>query len=338
MAATFTAAFTNLPAKRKRAQISYAELDDERFDSAYESGPNDEEQDGHSTYGSEKKSNKSTKIQVNKKAKPNPPKSKKSSKPFPFLSLPAELRDYIYELALTDGGGLAIVSKTKAFRRTIARGFISDGDGWHYHFNGHRRRDVYDADGGMRDTYNTLAPNLLAVNKQIHAEAIGYLYKQPLIFEDTMALHTFLAAIRPSNRLQLSELVIKGWGNGRGTHKAMNFCAMTILADCINLKSLNLDCNIGWFRSPQQLAGQIYRDGHYFLEAYGTANGGKDVGVKVLKLSNWNYDRDNWSRWRQSQSLPKLDEFKKQFQAELTRLLMSADERMVKVQRGRRKR
>ena len=58
---TISMAPLSLPAKRKRAQISYAELDDELFDSAYESGEDvamDEIEDdlleGDTIYGSRK--------------------------------------------------------------------------------------------------------------------------------------------------------------------------------------------------------------------------------------------------------------------------------------------
>ena len=234
------------------------------------------------------------------------------------MSLPAELRDYIYELALTDEDGLALVSKTKGFRRTITRGIIYE-DEVRYRYN---NRQLPVDEGDATPTYNPLSPSLLAVSKQINSEAISYLYKQQLVFEDTMSLHTFLTAIGPSNRLQLTNVTVKAWGNGRGTHKAMNVAALSMLAGCTNLQSLNLDCNIGWTRTPIQLARQIYRDGHYFLEAYGTANGRMDAAIEVLRLSEWNYNRDNYYSWRRSSSsLPGPDEFKKQFQAELRKLL-----------------
>ena len=174
----------------------------------------------------------------------------------------------------------------------------------------------------QRSTYKTLSPDLLAVSKQIQSEAVGYLYKQPIILEDTVALHTFLAAIGPSNRLQVTDLTVNAWGTGRGTHKAMNVAALTILAGCTNLKSIYLDCRIGWVRAPKQLALQLYRDGHYFFEAYGAANGRKDAAVDVLQLSECNYDRTNYYSWRMSaDSLPASAEFKTQFQAELRKVL-----------------
>lgn len=236
------------------------------------------------------------------------------------MSLPPELRDYIYELALTDDNGITLVSKTKAQRRTICRGTVYDDDGGRY------RGRYYIPEGseeGPEPTYNSLAPQLLAVNRQIHSEGLGYLYKQPIVLEDTMALHTFLAAIGPTNRLQLSDIGIKRWGTGRGTHKAMNVAALTILAGCTNLKVFNFDCRIGWLRRPKFLAQQIYRDGHYFLEAYGAANGKKDAAVDVLQLNAWNFDRDNYFSWGRNRAdqLPERNEFREAFQAELRRLL-----------------
>ena len=249
------------------------------------------------------------------------PRSSKPFEPFPFLSLPAELRDYIYELALTDDDGISLVSQTKSFRRTIARSRVALYNDEGYYSRGSNRiwrSDVEDEDAA----YNSLTPNLLAVNKQIHSEGVGYLYKQRIILEDTMALHTFLAAIGPTNRLQLSDVTVRNWGYGRGTHKAMNVAALTMLAGCTNLKTFHLDCKIGYLRTPRDLARQLYRDGHYFLEAYGSANGKRDAAVEVLQLSDWNFDRSNYSGWRRpTHTLPEETEFKEKFRAELRRLL-----------------
>ena len=140
-------ALSALPTKRKRAQIYYAEPDLDPIDSAYESGDEsalvgveDEFSNGGIAYGSRKKPTK-----PKKRAKVTVPRSKKPQKPFPFLALPAELRDYIYELALTDEGGLALTSKNKGFRRTIARGLIYKQNGGHYYCNGLLKDDQ---DGG----------------------------------------------------------------------------------------------------------------------------------------------------------------------------------------------
>ena len=265
-----------------------------------------------------------TKTRSKKRARLTPPKSKKPRKPFPFLSLPQELRDYIYELALTEEEGLTLVSRTKAYRRTICRGVIYNNDGTRYYRRYRRRRfnTARLSQSQEDEKANHLSPNLLAVNKQIHAEAIGYLYKQPMIVDDTMTLHTFLAAIGASNRLALSDVTVKAWGVGRGTHKAMNFASLTLLATCTNLTRLSLDCEVGWMRQPKYLARQIFRDGHYFLETFGAANGKKDAAIDVLELSEWNYDKGNFFPYRRlAGSLPEKEPYKEAFRAELRKLL-----------------
>ena len=166
-----------------------------------------------------------------------------------------------------------------------------------------------------RDQWKQLIPNLLAVSKQVRAEAVGYLYKQRIVVEDTMALHTFLAAIGQFNRGVLSEVVVKDWGCGRGAHKAMNVAALTALSTCTNLKKLNLDCRVGWQRTPKQLARQIFRDGHYFLEAFGAANGRRDAAVDVIELSDCNLGSVNES--------PGPEKYKCQYEGELRKLLGS---------------
>jgi len=256
------------------------------------------------------KSNKQKKSK--KRVRFTTPKPKKADKPFPFLALPAELRDFIYELALVEPEGLTLVSKTKSYRRTVGRGVVHKTDA-----SGYSTQEIAEQSGD-------LVPNLLAVNKQIHAEAIGYLYKQPIVLHDTMALHTFIAAIG-TNRLQLTDVIVRGWGYGRGAHKASNVAALTILAGCTNLKSLDLDCNIGWSRTPKQLARQLYRDGHYFLEAYGAANGSKDAALKVLKVGKMNTENGRWhSRYSASQNPSQDSEHNKfiaRFEEEMKKLL-----------------
>ncbi|KAK1090034.1 hypothetical protein LTR48_009097, partial [Friedmanniomyces endolithicus] len=171
-------------------------------------------------------------------------------KPFPFTLLPPELRDYIYELALTDEAGVTLISKTKNYRRTVAPGAILDKDNGGY-YGGRRRirrlafrqsQSQSQSQGSQGEpTRAILSPALLAVSKQIHAEGINFLYQNRIIVEDTYALHGFLATIG-SNRSRVTDLTVRGWGNSRGAHKAMNFCSFTLLAGCTNLKKLYLDC------------------------------------------------------------------------------------------------
>ena len=170
----------------------------------------------------------------------------------------------------------------------------------------------------MPTQHNQLTPNLLAVNKQIHAEAVGYLYKQPVVLEDTVALHTFIAGIGPKNRLQLDDIVVKGWGTGRGTHKASNAASMTLLSTCTNLRKFTLNCHISWRRrDPRATARQLYRDGHHFLEGFGAANGRKDAALDVLVLSEWTSRENSMPEERED----KAEESKYEFQREMRKLL-----------------
>lgn len=233
----------------------------------------------------------------------------KQKKSFPFLNLPPELRDYIYELSLTAPEGLTLVSKTKSFRRTVGRGLVYDPEltlGYHT-----GRGTII----SPAEQWNQLIPNLLGVSKQIHSEAVGYLYKQPIILEDTMAMHTFLTGIGQSNRLVLSDVVVKDWGCGRGVHKAMNVAALSLLSTCTNLQKLHFDCQIGDRRIPKHLARQIFRDGHYFLEAFGAVHGKKDAAVDILQLKDCNFES-----YISPQEPAK---FKHQFQEELRKLLLT---------------
>lgn len=245
-------------------------------------------------------------------------KTSKTQNPFRFLSLPAELRDYIYELALTEEGGVTLVSATKAQRRIIRRGEVSTDE--HYaRYRGGIRTGGQDP---VPARTTSLVPNLLAVNKQVHAEGIAWLYQQPLILEDTMALHTFLAAIGPANRNVITQLVVKGWGRGRGTHKAMNVAGLTSLADCQNLESFRLDCDItAWHRQPKSLARQLYRDGHHFFERFGVVKGRKDAVLDVLQLSARNFERNGYWGYAANDPEADVEEFKKAYAAEMRKLL-----------------
>lgn len=212
---------------------------------------------------------------------------------------------------------MTLVSVTKAQRRTVRRGEIIS-DEHYYHHRGGIRMDGTDS---LPAQQTSLVPNLLAVNKQIHAEATAWLYQQPIILEDTMALHTFIAAIGPANRNAVTDIVVKGWGCGRGTHKAMNVAGMTILADCPNLKRFQLDCDISWRRGPKSIARQLYRDGHYFFERFGAVKRRKDAILDVLQLSECNFDQAGYWGYVAKDSKEDVENLKKAYAAEMKKLL-----------------
>lgn len=199
-------------------------------------------------------------------------------------------------------------------RRIVCRGVAFD--------TGHCWNGV---SGGGKDSVpekeNSLTPALLAVNKQIHAEGTTWLYQQRIVLEDTTTLHTFLAAIGPTNRQIVTEIVVKGWGCGRGSHKAMNVAALTSAAECTNLKIFRLDCHVEYYRHPKGTARQLYRDGHYFFERFGAARGRKDAIVDVLQLSDCNFDGQGHYRWQADDDTAEVGERKEEFRASLRELL-----------------
>ncbi|CZT25700.1 uncharacterized protein RCC_11369 [Ramularia collo-cygni] len=68
-----------------------------------------------------------------KKAKVAPKaKETKPIKPFRFLDLPAELRDQICGLALTEHSGITLVSTTRGNRHTVRRCGITLQEGTHH--------------------------------------------------------------------------------------------------------------------------------------------------------------------------------------------------------------
>ncbi len=205
------------------------------------------------------------------------------------MELSPEIRNNIYELALEEPHGLAAVTRYKGQRRTIIRGVLSEYEGKPYIFSKYKferqGHSVHPSVGPDDVPWSQLTPNLLAVSKQVKAEAAGYLYKQSIAFEDMMALHSFLAGIGQTNRDIVSNIIVKDWANGNGAHKTMNTTGMTLLAFCPNIQEIRFDCKIHLTNDAGRSAAQLYRDGHHFFEAYGDAAGKKDAGVGVINLN-----------------------------------------------------
>ena len=226
------------------------------------------------------------------------------------MKLPAELRNQIYGLALTDPVGIFLISKTKRYRRTVVRSMPFIGRPVHVTHS----PVIADYDGPA------LVPNLLLLNQAIYAETQPILYSgNTFAVEDTMAMHAFLANIGPRNRANITVITLKGWGYSRA-HKALNRPALTMLADAVNLRRLNLDCKIAWGLNPKRTAKQVYRDGFHWLEAVGAAKGKFDAGVDIVELAprNWVY---NPGKECEAILDTILDKSREEFNAELRKLL-----------------
>lgn len=199
------------------------------------------------------------------------------------MELPPELRDLIYEFALSDSKDTAMVAHVQNKRRTVARRGekVSTEPSKTGKGRGKKRETKHRAPC-------VLVPALLAVSKQLHKEAVGFLYQRPLIFKDPHALHSFLAGIG-SHRQYVHDVTIQYWGYGRGTKNAMNFAAFPLLGLCTNLTSLTIESGIGFRAKPEKIAELVYRNTHFFLEAYGAAKGRRDAAVDIIVLDATSY-------------------------------------------------
>jgi hypothetical protein len=339
------------PQKRKRPVVSYAQLDPLadllNDDEDITVPPNDESSDDESdnddrTYsrrnvcilGPRLHKSRSTHCPTQKKPKKTPKKKarhtaikhQKAEKPFPFMDLPPELRDMIYEMALTDEDGMSIVAKTKAYRRTVRRAPIYDPEGDRYiqraTGRGKPKKQIQDPEEGNQSP--PLVPNLLAVSKQIHTEAVNILYNQDFMFQDTDALHRFLTIIGPRNQQRLHSIDIKNFCQGRNT-RTLNHCAFMSLAGATNLKTLHLNSAEfrSWYSGAKGFARGLYSNMHSFLEAYGVANGRRDAALDIIQMDQEIFDCFYTHRFRHGTftKQPSMEENKVLFRAELCRLL-----------------
>lgn len=261
---------------------------------------------------------KPPKLQATKKFKQTRKKDVKNTKPFPFMELPPEIRDLVYEFALTDSTDMAIAAHIQNKRRTVARRAIHGDTLISVPKNTRKRK-------GSKQTTNdgescSLVPALLAVSKQLHSEAVGFLYHQPLIFEDPHALHSFLASVG-RHREYIRDVVLQRWGYGRGTKNAMNFAAFPLLGLCTNLKSLKFESGLGYRAQPEKIAELVYRNTHFFLEAYGAAKGRRDAAVDVIVLGKGVVDATSYCFYAGTEGSSK-EERGERFRAALRKLLM----------------
>ena len=270
------------------------------------------------------------KARKNKKTKHTLPRQQIEEKPFPFMELPPELRDMIYEIALTDVNGISIVSKTKAYRRTVCRAPIFDSECRRYRQRTYTRgiNGLVSEDGHeeLAPQERSLVPNILAVSKQIHKEAISVLYGQNFIIEDTDALHRFLGIIGLRNQQRLSSLNVHSFCEGRNK-KIINHCAFMSLAGATNLKTLRLSNDrFRYYDDAKGLARGMFCNAHFFFEAYGAAHGRRDAALDILELDDEIFDyfnpyRRNGGAGTKATGEELYEENKRMFRAELCRLL-----------------
>jgi hypothetical protein len=209
------------------------------------------------------------------------------SKIFPFMELPAELRNMIYAYALTDPSGIKLVAAFKDRRRTVKRmsAFperiprMATGRGRASSTN----NDVH----AQKEECAPLVSSLLAVNKQIYKEGVDILYSNEFIFTDSAALYSFLINLGPASSKHLRTIRLMKWCFSRDS-KAYNHSSFAVLIWATNLTTFHIEASPSrsWRGSPKRDAEQIYRNAFPWLEAVGAAKGKPDAAVDVLRLSD----------------------------------------------------
>lgn len=242
------------------------------------------------------------------KAKTSNSRPLPKKKIFPFMKLPAELRNKIYEECLTNDDAIYITSKQRSFRRVAVRTTPSACTA----ISGYRRRTYYrwshdrqraEQVPGEGEAFKPLVPNILAVSKTIYDEAVHILYGQPITLTDTRALLDFTTMMTPKTAGMLRDITVLSWCDSRA-QKSVNYPAMALLAAAgvVNLERLNLDCKLNYFWSwgyqqgreddkpiARRVARKVYRDCYPWLYAVGIAKGDIYGALEVLRISDNNF-------------------------------------------------
>jgi hypothetical protein len=189
--------------------------------------------------------------------------------PFPFLKLPAELRNKIYELALTSE------------KRVVLK----------YHFKNGRRRVPFRA-GAKAKVNGLLNPAILRACRQVCAEALPVLYNQPFEFMNALSLQTFLEQIGKDAVKSLQTvtiLTLKVANNSEVTHPAFRALANAANLNALNILDFEISYRVTVFADIQvgALARFFFPVAHIWLEQMekNMANCGKDWR-DVLNLAN----------------------------------------------------
>lgn len=294
--------------KRTRSQIKYCELDPE-------------ESEGESEDDGDECPPPSKRVKVSHSSKP-----RSKNKIFPFMDLPAELRNKIYHECLVseqldDQGrpSFYFAASRRRYKYTVTRctranlaglkyrGYRNGLYGFHSICN--PEDDASKADDGAK----SLTTNLLATCKAVYNEAAPLLFQQRFIFHDSMALMNFMSGCTPQAASLIRHIEVLQWLQTR-SRKNVGFLATSMLAakGCTNLQSLVIAGSLGWFHSYSwrrpdrareiydRVASKVYKDFYPWLETVGIEKGNLYEGVRVLDIEDVNWrnartgsDKDN---------------------------------------------
>lgn len=109
---------------------------------------------------------------------------------------------------------------------------------------------------------------LLAVNKEVFAEAVGVLYDNKLRFETTTTLNDFLAQLESAMRARLTNIVVNTWV------KTTSRNTMLLLCESRNLRHLHIDSNVFSEGDPAKAARYFFSEAGKLLDTLAAAKGG----------------------------------------------------------------
>ncbi|KAE9972861.1 hypothetical protein EG328_004738 [Venturia inaequalis] len=189
-------------------------------------------------------------------------------RPFPFLRLPAELRNRIYKFSLeTDDELLITDTLQKKPRRRVACRYY------------HRYEKA------LKNHKVDVNVNILRVCKQIHVEAVGILYAQPIKFMSLDGMFYFLSQIGKNNMESLRQIEIETMSMGR--EGQMTEPAFTALINAKNLDLLNI-CSIERRFSEREYVPCDHGVGDIAASFFAIAH------VWILQMSSYRSDGKSW--------------------------------------------
>jgi len=200
---------------------------------------------------------------------------------FPFLSMPGELRNQIYELALVNPDGHYLVATYRKGMRTVRAANHGAYSNITSRYFLPKHRDA------------TTAHGLFAVNRQTNEEARTLVYSKPFVFENDTALHTFFVAIGAKNRALLTNISLETWC-GRGSFWNMPFQAFSMLLfpsfsmlsmGCDNISRFHFKPTLHEIMHPEHLAEAFYTKAHPWLRALVRSKGSTDAAVAVIEFN-----------------------------------------------------
>jgi hypothetical protein len=266
----------------------------------------------------------------------------------------------IAEEAKGEQGTIWFRSKQRGYRRSIEQ-FVPDEEELQHMANGNaHRRNHFQGRGGTgrgrpvpvqnndeddeeiagEAADKKLGMNILALNQAIYNEAAPMVYRQRLVFTDTVALMSFASLLSPRTAKLIRHIEIQNWNLTR-SRKTMAFTAMAMLAvkGVTNLEKLHINCRIGYFSSycrneeratlvPKRVARKIYRDCFLWLETVGRAKllegESRWAGIDVLDIYEDNYQGYFSYQQPTTKTEDMLGKAETMFKKELKRLLRPA--------------